>query len=94
MIGKKLSPILREIAETLWEVEANNNHVPMYSNEAIADAAKIFMSVLMDKMWKLQEEENIPQEQREQMAQKAGEELRTLIKIYTNIDTHTFYLNL
>ena len=33
MIGKKLSPILNEIEQTLWEFEANNPSPPQYTNE-------------------------------------------------------------
>jgi hypothetical protein len=49
------------------------------------------MSVLMDKMWRLQEEENIPLNVRMDMAQQAGNEIRELVKKYTNIDTFDLF---
>lgn len=91
MIGKKISPILEEIEETLWEFEANNGIKPNYDINGFRAAIKIFMSALMDKIWELQENENVNIEDRIKMVQKAGEEVRNLIKVYTNIDSHDLY---
>ena len=90
-IGKKLSPILTEIENTLWEYEANSGNKPRYEENAVRASVKILMSVLMDKMWELQEEEDMGMEQRMEMSNKAGEEIRQLIKTYTNIDMHEAY---
>lgn len=49
------------------------------------------MSVIMDKMWELQELEQIDMKDRGNMALKCGEELRLIIKKYTDIDTHELY---
>ena len=49
------------------------------------------MSVLMDKIWELQQSEKIDMKDRENMVQKAGEDVRALIKTYTNIDCHDLY---
>ena len=59
MIGKKISPILVEIENTLWEFESNKGVKPEYTDEGFRSATKIFMSTIMDKMWELQEKENI-----------------------------------
>lgn len=92
MIGKKISPILVEIENTLWEFEANNEDIkPEYTDEGFRATLKIFMSVLMDKMWELQFNEKIDIKDRLNMAEKAGNDLRELVKTYTNIDTHEFY---
>jgi hypothetical protein len=91
MIGKKLSPILVEIEETLWEFEANNGIKPEYSIDGFRASIKIFMSTLMDKMWELQSNENLSLDDRSAMAQKVGENLRKLVKTYTNIDTNKLY---
>jgi hypothetical protein len=45
----------------------------------------------MDKQWVLQSHETIDMEDRCKMAEKCGEDLRNLIKVYTNLDTHEFY---
>lgn len=91
MIGKRLSPILKEIEDTLWEFEENTTNKPEYTDEGFRSSIKIFMSTIMDKMWDLQESENIEIEDRIKMATKVGEEIRNLIKTYTDIDTHDLY---
>lgn len=91
MIGERLSPILQEIENTLWEFEANGGSKPNFTAEGFRAALKIFMSALLDKIWELQTDESIDQKTREGMAEKAGQEMRKLIKTYTNIDAHDLY---
>ena len=91
MIGKKLSPILLEIEQTLIEFECYNGTKPEYTNEALRAATKIFMSVLMDKMFDLQIKEKMTHKSAYEMATVAGEELRRFVKIYTDIDTYEMY---
>lgn len=90
-IGENIHPILNEIEETLLEFEANTGSKPNYPPESLRSAAKIFMSVLMDKIWELQEDEKISMEDRCNMAEQCGKDVRKLIKTYTGIDSHTFY---
>lgn len=90
-IGQKLSPILVEIEDTLWEFETFNGQKPNYTMDGFRAAIKIFMSVVMDKIWELQEIENIDMEDRINMANNVGEEIRNLIKTYTDIDCHKLY---
>lgn len=87
MVGEKLSPVLVEIEETLWESEGK----PEFTFEGFRAATKIFMDVIMDKIWELQVDEKIDMETREAMAVKCGEDLRKLIKTYTNLDSFDFY---
>jgi hypothetical protein len=91
MIGKKLSPILSEIESALIEYELNINRPPEYTDEGFRASVKIFLSVMLDKMWKLQEDEEIDINTRADMAKKLGNELRNIIRVYTNIDTHSLY---
>jgi hypothetical protein len=91
MIGKELSPILVEIEQKLWEFEFHTPNKPEYSEQAFRAACKIFMSALLDKMWNLQENEDLEIEDRLLMAEKAGQAMRSLVKTYTDIDTHKFY---
>lgn len=93
MIGKRISPILEEIESTLWEFEANRGIKPEYTIEGFRAATKIFMSVLMDKIWELQQDEKIEMQDRINMVTKAGEEVRALVKRYTDIDCHELYKN-
>lgn len=91
MIGKQLSPILAEIETALWEFEANSGQKTEYTIEGFRAATKIFMSALMDKMWELQENENLAMEDKIKMAESAGNEVRRIVKIFTNIDTRELY---
>jgi hypothetical protein len=91
MIGKKISPILSEIESALIEYELNINRPPEYTDEGFRASVKIFLSVMLDKMWKLQEDEGIDINTRADMAEKLGNELRNIIRVYTNIDTHSLY---
>lgn len=91
MIGKKISPILVEIEETLLEFELHRGIKPNYTMDGFRASIKIFMSAVMDKMWELQSNENLTIDDKCAMAQKLGEELRKLIKIYTNIDTFELF---
>jgi len=94
MIGKKLSPILLEIESTIVEFDYYKGTKPEYTKDAMRAATKIFMSVLMDKMYELQDKEKIDFDDRLNMAEKAGKELKKLIKTFTNIDTLDFYKQL
>jgi hypothetical protein len=93
MIGKKLSPVLEEIEEILWELEFKDGNPPEYTIEGFRSATKIMFSCLMDKMWVYQEKLGLSQKEKEEMAVTAGNELRALIKKYTDIDTHKLYGN-
>ena len=90
-IGQKISPILSVIENALWEFEVNNGCKPEFTEKGFRAATKIFMSALTDKMWELQENEDLTLTDRENMATKAGEAVRNFVKVYTNIDTHDLY---
>jgi hypothetical protein len=92
MIGKEISPILEEIENTLWEFEAVYPTIRTeYSKEGFRASIKIFMSAMVDKMWELQVDESIDFEDRIKMAVKLGEDIRKMVKTYTDIDTHDLY---
>jgi len=91
MIGEKLSSVLSEIESALMEFEINVARPPQYTNEGFRAAVKIFLSAMLDKMWKLQEDEGIDIDTRADMAEKLGNEIRNIVRIYTNIDTHNLY---
>jgi hypothetical protein len=91
MIGKKLSPILSEIESTLMEFEINVAKPPEYTDEGFRASVRIFLSAMLDKMWKLQEDERIDINTRADMAEKLGSEIRNIVRVYTNIETHDLY---
>jgi hypothetical protein len=91
MIGKELSTVLVGIEKALWDFDLNGKSKPEYTTEGFRAATKIFMSALMDKIWNLQSNENMDMEDRIKMVEKAGSDIRNIIKIYTDIDTHDLY---
>ena len=58
-----------------------------FTDECFRATIKIFSIAFFEKMWRLQEKENLDDDVREAMAKKCGEDLRNVIKTYTNIDT-------
>jgi hypothetical protein len=66
----------------------NSDGVPNYSNRDFMNAVLIFQHSLMAKMWELQRAEKMPMDVSAEMANKCGENLRKLIKTYTDLDMH------
>lgn len=91
MIGKGISPVLAEIEDALWDHEFNVQTPPGFTDAGFRAATKIFMAAVMDRMWQLQSAEGMDIETRKSMAQKAGEDVRELVKVYTNVDTTKLY---
>jgi hypothetical protein len=91
MIGQKISPILVELEAALIEYEIYNGSQPNYTIEGFRAATKIFMSVLLDKMYNLQCNENLDTDDKLNMAHSAGIALKDLVKTYTDIDTTKLY---
>ena len=90
-IGEKLSPILEEIEATLLEYEEQELGQPLYTEAGFRAAVKIFMSVVMDSLWNMQELADMTLDERLDMAEEAGLDIKKLIMKYTGIDTHKLY---
>jgi len=90
-IGSKLTPILVNVENTLLEFEAYKGIKPNFDKAALRAATKIFSSVIMDKIWELQESENMDMIDRENMAFSCGNDIRKLIKTYLGIESRDFY---
>lgn len=90
-VGESIQDVLFEIENLIIERDAANPTPPIYPDAALRSSLKILMSVIMDRMWKLQEAESIDFQTRCNMAQKCGEEMRQLIKTYTGIDSFDMY---
>lgn len=93
MIGEKLSPVLSEIEDLLIEHEAMNGNKPNFTDDGFRAGVKIFISVLMDKMWEYQKRMNIQMDERIILAELCGNDVRSLVKRFTGIDTHDLYNN-
>lgn len=79
------SDILKQNAEA-----KGGENKPNYTKREFMNTIIIFQNALIDKMWDLQNKENIALTDRENMAVKCGLDLRNLIKTYTGLDTHDF----
>ena len=82
---KELEIIANDILNQNADTKDNK---PNYTNREFFNTLIIFQAALMDKMWDLQQVENIDFKDRENMAIKCNLDLRKLIKTYTNLDTH------
>lgn len=89
-LGQSLSPILKELADTVVE---NLGNKPNYDENALKDVTQIFIDVVMDKMHDLQLSENIDFQTSCDMAEQCGSELRSFVKKWCNVDTWDFYKN-
>lgn len=87
---KELERILVATEEMFFFLDATEIK-PDFSNVALRCASKIFASVLMDKLYELQTKEEMPLDDKCKMATKCGEDIRQLIKTYTNLDSYDFY---
>lgn len=87
MIGKEIGKVLNDIEETIWRWEAAKKGKFDFPDEAIRSACKIFATVLIDKMVDLQMYEDMDMEDRLAMAKKCGEDIRHLVKVYSDKDT-------
>lgn len=84
---KELEFIANDILEQNANAKGNENK-PNYSNRDFMNATIIFQTALMDKMFDNQDYDNMSIEDRMNMAESCGQELRKLIHTYTGLDTH------
>jgi len=91
-MGEFIAPVLESMEDALWSYENYSPNTPYgFSNESFRAAVKIFMAAMMDKIWALQEGEEMEMEDRAAMAEKCGKDVRDLVKTFTGIDTHKLY---
>lgn len=91
MIGTDYTPTLKWIAEELWDYEEESLGHHGFTDQGLKAAAKIFTSAMMDKMFELQELDEMDMDDRIKMGRKLGEDLRKLIWTYTNVDSKELY---
>ena len=84
---KELEFIANDILEQNANAKGNENK-PNYSNRDFMNATIIFQTALMDKMFDNQDYDNMSIDDRMNMAESCGNELRKLIHTYTGLDTH------
>lgn len=91
-VGETVKPLLLIIENAIWSHEAEHSEVlPQFDNESLRAVVKIFITTIIERIWSLQEKEHMTFETRCEMAKSAAEEVRKLIKVYTDIDTLKLY---
>ena len=78
---------LKLIADDLLR-QSDEGCKPNYSDADFFACIFIFQTALLDKMFDLQNEEKMSMQDRENMAEACGQELRKFVKVYTGLDTY------
>lgn len=86
-----LTNILEDIEMSILNHEVYVGTPPGFTDEGFRSIVHIFSSALMDRIWRLQENENMSFEDRSAMVDAMGSQLRQLIKVYTDVDTHNLF---
>ena len=86
---QELEAIANDLLTQNAEANGNENK-PNYSKRDFMNAVIIFQTALMDKMYDKQNSDKMNVDDRLNMAEKCGLDLRKLIQTYTGLDTHKF----
>ena len=86
--SEKLSQLLVEIEHIFLDYLGEKLNL---SDDEFRACCRIFLDAMMDKMFDLQENEDMDIEDRMNMAQHCGEEIRRIVKSYTGVETHDMY---
>jgi len=86
-----VSSSVKGLHDAMWEFDKGIDIPPVYSDEDLKHATKIFMHVASKKLWDLQEQGGFDMELREKMAEDFGVQFRGMIKVFTGMDPHDFY---
>lgn len=69
--------------------EETNDTPPEYTEEGFAAVTNLFLSAVMDRMWSLQEKEDMPYMDRAAMVESLGKQLTKLLKTFTDVNLRT-----
>jgi hypothetical protein len=86
---KELEIIANDILNQNADAVKNDNK-PNYTNREFMNAVIIFQTALMDKMYDNQDYDKMNIDDRMNMTEKCGLDLRKFIHTYTGLDTHKF----
>lgn len=90
-IGSQISYILEHLEAKLWDYEYHNGTPPGFTEAGFRASIKLFMACSMERMYALQKAEGIELQDACAMAEKLGSDVRNLVKVYCDFDTHDFY---
>lgn len=80
-----LELIANDLLHQNAEAKGNENK-PNYTNRDFINAVIIFQTALMDKLYDVQDFDEMPIEERYKMAEKCGNDLNKFIHTYTGLD--------
>ena len=89
--AEKLEPLMLEIEKAVFNYETKIQLPPNVSDNLFRSSLKLFMFCMTDRLFKLQQKENISIEDGMKMVLACGEELKLLVKKFTDIDTTKLY---
>lgn len=90
-ISHKINEILEELETAIIDYTLIEDGRLNITESAFRAATFVYSQVLSNKIFDLQEVEEMPLETRIDMMEACGKELRDLVKVYTNIDTMELY---
>ncbi len=85
--GEGISAVLNDMCNAVLEKAVSDNPRINFTDEGFFCLLYMYHTALGERMYDLQELENMPLDDRIAMAESLGKELRSLIKKYTDIDT-------
>jgi len=85
---RNITPILVDIETMLLRKVSEK---PNFDKASFRASIYIFQTALMDKLFDLQDKEEMTLQDRENMATQCGKDLRSLVKKYTDIDTYKLF---
>lgn len=88
---KGYTKVLLDLEKAFWEREAERNEPSGFTEEALRASSKIFMSILMELMWKDQEKRMLSFEERCEQVERCGDDVKKLIDKYTGLDSTHMY---
>jgi hypothetical protein len=88
-VGEKISIVAEHLSDMLLQNEISNEDTPPgFTDEGLSSIIHLFSGALMDRVWALQEREEMDFEDRVAMIESLGEKIREIVKTYADIDTH------
>ena len=87
-IGEKIGDAATFLSAALEEYNDTHETPPGFTDDGLFAIIDLFVSALMDRVWRLQEAENMDYADRMAMVESLGKEVRRIAKVYANIDTN------
>lgn len=90
-LGESITAGIENYASIIWrnDVIQSESALPYnYGNSALNSAAKILASVMIDRLWVKVQKENTTSDERLKLVGEMGDDLRSFIKKYLDIDMH------